>query len=234
VAPALARWIGVALLIAGVGFGWLSGAMVEPPASPLHGGLIACLLAACVWAYDARLKQTWLGPPTMGGCRFLNVLLGMSAAAGAWQQMHWIVAGGIGVYIVGVTWFARTEAVESSRAQLALSTAVILAGMALLWAFPSWWEEGIDRVSYPRFALIAPERWSLFWAVLAALVGWRCVMVVVEPTPIDVQRAVKHCILSLIVLDAAACFAVRGWQHATVILLLLVPTMFLGRWIYST
>ena len=41
-------------------------------------------------------------------------------------------------------------------------------------------------------------------------------------------------------LDAAVCFAIQGYEGlggipwAVLILALLVPTMFLGKWIYST
>jgi 4-hydroxybenzoate polyprenyltransferase len=49
-----------------------------------------------------------------------------------------------------------------------------------------------------------------------------------------VQAAVKNCILSLIVLDAAVCFTVRGVAGALPILVLLIPALFLGRWVYST
>ena len=38
----------------------------------------------------------------------------------------------------------------------------------------------------------------------------------------------------VIVLDAAVCFAICGREWALVILLLLFPSMFLGRWLYST
>ena len=50
-----------------------------------------------------------------------------------------------------------------------------------------------------------------------------------------VQLAVKQCILSIVVLDAAICLAVRSpvWW-AVGIVMLLVPTLFLGRWIEST
>jgi hypothetical protein len=45
---------------------------------------------------------------------------------------------------------------------------------------------------------------------------------------------VRNCIFSLILLDAAACRAVHDFYWSVVILLLLVPAMTLGRWIYST
>jgi hypothetical protein len=46
--------------------------------------------------------------------------------------------------------------------------------------------------------------------------------------------AVRQCILSLIVLDAAICFVVQGLVPATLILMLLVPTTVLGRFFAST
>ena len=48
------------------------------------------------------------------------------------------------------------------------------------------------------------------------------------------QIAVRNAIFSLIVIDAAACLAVQELFWGVVILLLLLPTMTLGRWIYST
>ena len=62
------------------------------------------------WLYDRRLKGTLIAPLGMGACRFLNVLLGMSAAAEPWYEVHWLIAAAVGIYIAGVTWFARTEA----------------------------------------------------------------------------------------------------------------------------
>jgi hypothetical protein len=66
------------------------------------------------------------------------------------------------------------------------------------------------------------------------LIGRRLVLAVFDPTPQRVQLAVKNCIFSLIVIDALVCYSTRGLGWAVVILLLLLPTMFLGRWIYST
>ena len=75
--------------------------------------------------------------------------------------------------------------------------------------------------------------------VLALLVLWRVLYAVIDPSPRVVQSAVKRCIVSLITLDAAVCLAFHGTSGPGVpwvllILLLLVPTMFLGQWIYST
>ena len=68
---------------------------------------------AAVVLYDGLLKRTPFGPLGMGACRLLNVLLGMSLAAGPWGLFHGQVALAVGTYITGVTWFARSEATES-------------------------------------------------------------------------------------------------------------------------
>jgi 4-hydroxybenzoate polyprenyltransferase len=164
----------------------------------------------------------------MGGCRMLNVLLGMSVAAAAWQSPHWLVAGGIGTYIVGVTWFARGEAGQSSRLQLGLATAVMMAGIALLARLPAHADNLVLLLQRQ------PERWTLLMMLLGMLIGWRCFRAVLDPIPARVQMAVTHCILSLVILDAAACYAVRGTFWAVMVLLLLAPAMLLGQWIRST
>ena len=184
--------------------------------------------------YDRVLKRTPLGPLGMGACRVLNVLLGMSAAPIEWHVVHWLVAAGIGTYIVGVTWFARTEATLSKRGQLALATATMLCGMALLAWFPWWADAETPPASQPNYALVDPNRWLMVWGVMGFLVVRRCLLAVWEPVPARVQTAVTNCIFSLIVLDAICCFAVHGLPWAAAILLLLIPTMFLGRWIYAT
>jgi 4-hydroxybenzoate polyprenyltransferase len=168
----------------------------------------------------------------MGCCRTLNVLLGMSALAGPWHAMHYVVAAGVGCYIVGVTWFARTEARQSNRVQLAMGTVVMMAGIGLLASYPAWADAALAAVSRPRF--VEPARWPVVWSVVGLMIGWRCLWAVWDPLPQRVQYAVKNCIFSLIVLDGMAAFGVRGLWWAVAVLALLLPTMYLGRWIYST
>lgn len=219
-----ARRLGWLLLLAGTAIGWLSALLV----GHLRPGLVAALLALCILLYDAWLKRTPVGPLLMGGCRMFNVLLGMSVATAAWQAEHWLVAVGIGIYVVGVTWFARSEATRSSRLHLAAATAVMILGIALLASFPAWTD---DHVSPPREL---PDHWGLLMLILATVVGWRCLRAVIDPAPARVQSVVKMCILWLVVLDAAVCYAVAGPVAAAIILLLLLPAGLLGRWIRLT
>jgi 4-hydroxybenzoate polyprenyltransferase len=217
-----ARLLGLEMLLLGVGLGFVASFLV----GDARPGALASALAASVLLYDTWAKKTALGPIAMGGCRFFNALLGMSLAGFAWDAGNWMVAAGVGVYIAGVTWFARTEARESSRLHLALATLVMGLGVFLLWWFPAWTNR-----------LQPPDSWLFFWAVLALLIGWRCLRAVASPSPAHVQTAVKQSILSLIILDAAVAYAAQGTEGIVwvlAVLALLLPTLFLGKWIYST
>ncbi|HVU86566.1 MAG TPA: UbiA family prenyltransferase [Pirellulales bacterium] len=221
---------GGVMLGSGVAFGWAASALV----GEARPGIVATALAVAVLAYDRVLKRTPVAPLIMGSCRTLNVLLGASTAAGAWHTIHYIVAAGVGLYITGVTWFARTEARQSNRMALAAATVVMAAGLTTLAYFPSAVDDALELAWTPLYALEIGSRWYVLWGLLGLLILRRPAAAIAEPIPRRVQLAVKECILSLIVIDAVVCYSVRGVPWAIVILVLLVPTLVLGRWIYST
>ena len=219
-----ARLLGWKLLVLGV----LLGSGTVFLVGHFRPGIMAALLAACILLYDAWLKRTPIGPLAMGTCRAFNVLLGMSVLDAPLSTEHWLVAGGIVVYVMGVTWFARHETEPSSRVQLSLSTLVMAVGISLLAWFPHWSDRTIPHVQND------PRHWYLLTGLLGLLIVWRCFWAVIEPVPARVRMAVAQCVLSIVMLDAVACYAIRGVFWAALILLLLLPAMFLGRWIEAT
>ncbi len=117
--------LGSVLLAAGLLSAYLAG-------GPSLG--VAVCLAAAILLYDSWLKRTWAGPVAMGACRFLNVLLGVSACGSLLWPRSAHLALIVGLYIVGVTWFARTEARVSNQNALRGAAAVML--LSLLLALP--------------------------------------------------------------------------------------------------
>jgi 4-hydroxybenzoate polyprenyltransferase len=229
----MARVFGFLLLAMGVVFAWLAGlAFPQAAALPWRSGAVATALAALIVLYNALLKRTLLGPLGMGACRFLNVLLGMSLARAAtdtwllgYGSGELLIAAGIGVYIVGVTWFARQEAEHSRAWQLFAAMLVMVAGVVLLAV-------SVEHLAAPLF-----QEPTFFWILLALLmvtVLRRAGTAVLEPSPQRVQMAVKHSILSLIWLDAAIVSATAPLAYALLVAALLVPALFLGWWVYST
>jgi 4-hydroxybenzoate polyprenyltransferase len=229
-AAALAGW---ALLASGV----LAASFASFTASNGRPALIAILLALSVVLYDGILKRTPLAPLVMGACRTLNVLLGMSLAPQVTEVASphvrwgtaaaWLIAAGVGVYVVGVTIFARTDAHTSSRGRLVAGMTVLLAGMALLAAVPALTE------NQPRL-VVGQTGWFLLWTVLALVTGRRCVSAVLDPSPTRVQAAVRHCVQSIIVLDAAATVGYAGSFWGLAVLALIVPTLLLAACLKAT
>ncbi len=191
--------------------------------------IVAGLLALCILAYDGGLKRTPLGPLVMGGCRFLNIIMAASSDWLRFEQLWWrpqiIVAAGMGAYIVGVTWFARTEAQRSSRLQLALAAVVVNLGLAILLGWVA--------------ASPSQEKTAVFFAmgVIVLTINRRLLAAVADPVPARVQAAIRTSLLSIIMLDATLVFAKLGPEgsgYAIAIALLVVPAMTLGRWIRFT
>jgi 4-hydroxybenzoate polyprenyltransferase len=221
--------LGWSLVFWGIAAGWAATIFVGRDLP----GIVAICLAAAVVFYDSYGKRTRGGPLAMGACRAFNVVLGMSASPSPLfaSPAAGMVAGGIGLYIVGITWFARTEAVVSQRISLTLGTLTALAGMMLLAAAPLVF---FDAWPITTMFTFSTKNWLVLWAVIVSLIGWRFAQAIATPESGSVQSAVKTGILGIIVLDAAVVYGVHGVGAAVSVLLLLAPAILLGRWVYST
>ena len=201
---------------------------------------VALILSGCILLYDAWLKRTPVGPVAMGTCRFLNVLLGASGGAATfadvWRMPQMWVAAAMGIYIAGVTWFARKDSGESPRGALVASGFVINLGFLGLAA---WVSGAALRWGFGDPVLDPPGEWNLVLAllVIAITVNRRIVLAVGDPSPRVVQLAVKTMLLTLLVLDALLIYYYRGdpgMPYSLVCLAMLIPALFLGRWLTIT
>ena len=181
-------------------------------------------IAVAVLAYDGGLKHTAVGPVAMATCRFLNVLLGLSAlpegALDGGTRVH--LAGVVGLYIVGVTWFARTEEGTSRRRQLRAAAGVIALSLALALVLRANLPAESGTTTFPYLLVL-----------FGFVVGLPIARAISNPNPRQVQAAVKRCVLGLVLLDAVLATAFVGLPGLAV-LLLLPPALVLGKWVYST
>jgi 4-hydroxybenzoate polyprenyltransferase len=187
-------------------------------------GLIAAGLTALILLYDGGVKRTFLGPLAMGGCRALNVMLGASAIFFAWGRPQILVAAALGIYIAGVTWFARHEARRSARPGLVGAAIVIHAGFVAFAAIPFQWPGDGDRwIALAGVALIAAF-------VDVAIVG-----AFKDGSPRNVQMAVRRQLLAIVLLEATMIYFKTGSVSlAGATALLVIPAATLGRWIMIT
>jgi len=167
--------------------------------------IVGAAIAALVLLYDARTKRHAIaGPINMGLCRGLNLLLGVTAVAGAvWSS--WPIALFSVVYIAAVTTVSRGE-VHGGRAPVATAALISLTGVViglLLLAM---------RSSTGQIAAV----------VLVAALAYRVLppywQVVKDPRPEVIRRAVKAGVLSLVLVDAAISGVYAGPLYAAAVL----------------
>ena len=215
----------------GLGIALIAGGLAAAGFAGLHSLLVAGALLAAIFAYDGILKNSAVGPVAMGLCRTLNVLLGASAAADVsflWSHPALTLAGCYGVYIAGLTWFAKHEAGRSPRGSLIAATAVIDAGLVSMFFVALSEQYGFGSQA-PAFNV------QVAGAVVAVVVNRALFLAIADPSPQRVQRAVKTMLQWLIMLDATLVFAVSGnATYGLITASLMVPAVVIGDWLYVT
>jgi 4-hydroxybenzoate polyprenyltransferase len=188
---------------------------------------VSIILVINILLYDAWLKHYWIGPLVMAWCRTANVALGLTLVD-SWPTtaldpvFPQLLPAVVGWYIVAVTVLARDEARTSSRW-------LLLLAMGFFWF--SFVLAVINRAALPSGYGTAFFPYLLvgfgFWISIPIIDAYR------KPGPREVQRAVKRCILGIVVYDAILATAFVGLP-GLFILLLLPPALLLGKWVYST
>jgi hypothetical protein len=206
----------------------LTGLVVSWPVAEFSR-VVAVLLVLAILAYNAVLKGTLLGPIGMGLCRGLNVMLGASdwtlQNVGSFvARPQLVVAIGMAVYIVGVTWFARHEAGQSPKRGLIGGLIVVWLGILTLCGLVlTWPNEGKSELVLLLLGFVGT---SLTMRVMPALR---------TPSAEVVQGLVRLMLLNYVMLSAAMVY----WHTANGLLalsvaLLVVPAMLLSRVIRMT
>jgi 4-hydroxybenzoate polyprenyltransferase len=187
--------------------------------------IIALAIVFFILAYDGGGKNFLFGPILMGSCRFCNVLLGWSVVGNSLTEIAYLQAGIIGIYIIGVTFYAKHEAVLSNRLSLVMASIIIVLALSIGLILPTFiHQENSTPWLYPYlFFLLMARVGKALWNGIA------------EPTPRNVQTGVVTCLKSLILLDCILAIAIAGWIGLW-ILVLLIPNLIMNRFkkLYST
>ncbi len=218
-----AVFLGMLLILGGLAFAAGAGAVAGRGVGSAPLGYAAAI-ALAVLAYDGALKRSPFGPVSMAACRFLNVLLGLSPFTPSefpWD-LRFQLAGVVGVYIAGVTWFARTEEGPSSRRQLMAAAGVIALSLGSALILRASLPPNPDTVLFP-YLLVG----------FGFVIGRPVATAITDPRPPRVQAAVKRCVLGLIGLDSVLATAFVG-PAGLLIFFLLPPALVIGKWVYST
>lgn len=205
---------GSLLMLAGV----LAAALAGTPSV-----VVAALIVPCVLVYNGFLKSTIAAPLGMGTCRFLNLMLGASAVADwntLWQALPVTIAAALGIYVVGVTVFARNEAGQSNPALLVCGMILLISGICLdAWAITQF---GISEnaASGSRMALL----------ILSLNLLMRAAAAIPSGSARRIQKTVGLMLLCIIFLDAIMVFAMTAdAKLAALVIMLVAPASLLRR-----
>jgi 4-hydroxybenzoate polyprenyltransferase len=183
---------------------------------------VAVLLSGCILLYDSRGKRIeYVGSVNMGACRFLNVVLGASGAAPLLMESWlWFVLPAaliVFLYISSVTLLATGEVWGGNRtisAGVFAAVVVVIGGVI--------WMGLADR-------LVEPVYGYPFLAAFAVATLYVIGRVVAEPAAPRIRTAIKTCVLSLILLDAAIAASAGGPPYGIGVALLIVPALYAAR-----
>ena len=205
--------VGWTLLVLGM----LAGGLASVLVGSIRPALTAAALAACIVGYDTGLKSTFLGPWVMGACRALNVMLGAHNLEDFWLSYVGWYAVAIGVYTVGLTYFARTENKVGWNVGNVFGSALMIANTIFVTIMATAKLQLVTMYQNFLFALNL-FLWFGLWSGLRT------------PRPIAFRRTVSRMIVCFILMDALMAFAFVGTYSAVAVLSLLIPTWIASRW----
>ena len=176
--------------------------------------IIALLLSALIIFYNAYAKKTLFGTLVMGGCRYMNWLLGLSIIP--FLPEHFILALPIFIYVSSLTLLSTVETTATRRPYLIFSGIGMLICATIIFFI---------QLKAPYLPLLSGS--ILLFSLL--LILFRMLKTYLDFSPLQIQKTIKMLIMGIIPLDALITLSNASIWGAIVILLLLLPSWMLAR-----
>ena len=177
-------------------------------------GLVSVVLTAAILLYDGYSKNNgFLGPVNMGICRGINLLFGISIIG---SFPYWYLAFIPVVYISAITLISRGEVYGKNKGHIVFAAvlySIVVLAVSVLSVFIT--EKAL--ASLP------------FLVLFVYLVFTPLIKAYKENSPVNIKKAVKAGVISLVVLDAALAACFSQWWFGIVVLLLLPLSMYLSK-----
>jgi len=168
--------------------------------------IIATALALAILLYDAIAKKhDFFGPLSMGLCRGLNIILGMSVLGSL--TYLWLAIIPV-VYIFAITLISRGEVHGKNKNHIVLAGVLYASVIVAVLAIAYFYTDSVLTT-------------LLYLTVFGYLVFRPLFKAYSENSPENIKKAVMAGVLSLIVLDAAMGATFSVWWYGLLILALL-------------
>ena len=193
-----------------------------------HSALVGLALTLAIFLYNFKLKGTALGPASMGLCRLLNLLTGITLTWSTLPQLDTLskplglALFSIWAYIALVTYLARDEVGGNSRLRFRFFFGGIAAWF-IMWS-------AIAFIWY-RKEYVLP----VVWMALALLLRFPLRNLARDPSPKHTGQMIGGMLRLVPLIDVMAMIA----NHVSPIpafagALWIVPAYIVGKWFYST
>ncbi len=181
----------------------------------IWSGAIAFLILSFALIYDRFGKHhSFLGPLNMGLCRGLNLLLGMSILISVVEKWYFLGIVPL-IYIFSVTLISRGEVHGIKKRNLYIGGLLylIVIGAVLYYSF-------IQQQFMLTLAFVITFAIMIFRPLFTAIA---------EPIGLNIGKAVKAGVISLILMNAAWAATSGSWYVALLIACLLPLSLWLAR-----
>ena len=202
--------------------------------------IISLILSFVVISYDFKLKNTILGPLTMGSARFLNIILGASPTlfviilAYNHTNANYLLARiifvslSLFVYTLAISLLSRKEVVvpRTREHDGAQTRQIIVISFLLVFAV-------IASIAFAVLLGILKMELTISLVLFSAIL-----FVTFKQTNHDdsltIQNAIKRMVISIIILDSIFITGLTGSYYGLLTLIFVLPSMFLARKLYVT
>jgi 4-hydroxybenzoate polyprenyltransferase len=203
---------------------------------------VCIIMSVMVIGYDYKLKNTFFGPIAMGIIRSLNIILGASPTlfvilipynhtnANFILERIIFVSLSLFVYVLAISLLSRKEVVtgedlEGKQSYTQTRQIIIITFLLVLAVILS--------ISFAVFLGIF--KMNLF----VSLILFSAIMVITFKqtnyhNSLTIQNAIKHMVISIIVLDSIFITGLTGSYYGLLTLILALPSIFLARKFYVT
>jgi len=211
---------GFGLLLTGLILGFIQ----LPESKPLWEGWPFLALFLLIICYNFYLKHTVFGPVVMGLCRGCNLMLGTIMISEINNACYFAAVINT-IYITGVTIIASDETRQAKGWKMISGLSLIFLSLGMLVTICNQFSLKVS----PHHVIAM--QWMSLILVVAAATLW--IPIIRNPVPANIGRGIKYSIMGLIVINTIYATLGLGFI-GLLVLLLLIPALFLGRFIYST
>jgi len=207
-----------------LGFAFMASAVLISLVVSWLSFAIAVFLSCAIFVYDYKLKHhKFFGPITMGGTRFLNVILGASPMLHLPLQSNFFqpffAAASMFAYVIIISLFSRKEVSGMSSKKISILFSLvysITASIAITTLL------GFFKIM--GFAILVP------FIVIESIIFKQSL----PGNTVAIQGGIKSMVISIIILDAIFVSGTAGLSFGLITLLFLVPSIILSRKFYVT